>query len=111
MLGNKIKLSLLAAMAFAIIAGSMTSDAVAKNSKTGAVVGGLIAGAAIGAAISSSSNHPTTVYVGEKPKPKPNKWGDSFSPKSGVRCYPAQHACYNSDGAYNGNWTHKVYAK
>lgn len=108
MLSNRLKLSLIAAMACAVIAGGVTSDAVAKSSKTGAVVGGLIAGAAIGAAI-SSSNHPTTVYVQEKPKP--NKWGDSFSPKPGVRCYPAQHACYSSDGAYNGNWTHKVYAK
>jgi len=110
MLTTKTKLLLIAALAFVVVAGSMTSEALSRSSKTGAVVGGLIAGAAIGAAI-SSANHPTTVYVEERPKPKPNKWGESFSPKSGVRCYPAQHACYSSDGAYNANWTHKVYAR
>jgi len=109
MLTTNTKLLLIAALAFVVVAGSMTSEAVSKN-KTGAVVGGIIAGAAIGAAI-SSANHPTTVYVEERPKPKPNKWGESFSPKSGVRCYPAQHACYSADGAYNANWTHKVYAR
>jgi len=107
---SKKKLSLVAATAFAVLAGSMTTEVAAKN-KTGAVVGGLIVGAAIGAAISSASKHPTTVYVGKKPKPKPDKWTDSFSPKSGIRCYPVQHACYGSDGAYNANWTRKVYAK
>ena len=110
MLTTKTKLLLIAALAFVVVAGSMTSDALSRSSKTGAVVGGLIAGAAIGAAI-SSANHPTTVYVEERSKPKPNKWGESFSPKPGVRCYPAQHACYSSDGAYNANWTHKVYAR
>ena len=58
----KTKLLLIAALAFVVVAGSMTSDALSRSSKTGAVVGGLIAGAAIGAAI-SSANHPTTVYV------------------------------------------------
>lgn len=110
MVSTKIKLSIVAASAFAVLAGSMTTEAVSRSSKTGAVVGGLIAGAAIGAAI-SSANHPTTVYVEERPKPSPNKWGESFSPKPGVRCYPAQHACYSSDGAYNANWTHRVYAR
>lgn len=110
MLSNKIKLSLVAAMAFAVVAVSVTTEAAAKD-KTGAVVGGLIAGAAIGAAISSASKHPTTVYVGKKPKPKPDKWTDSFSPKSGIRCYPVQHACYGSDGAYSASWTHRVYGK
>jgi hypothetical protein len=110
MVRTQIKPSIIAALAFVVVAGGMTTEAVSKNSKTGAVVGGLIAGAAIGAAISSSS-HPTTVYVEERPKPNPNKWGESFSPKPGIRCYPAQHACYNNDGAYNGNWTYKVYAR
>jgi hypothetical protein len=108
MLSNKIKLSLIAAMALAVIAGSMTSESVAKD-KTGAVIGGLIAGAAIGAAISSSSKHSNTIYVEEKPKP--NKWGDSFSPKPGVICYPVQHACYGSDGAYSAKWTHNIFAR
>ncbi|MBM3544131.1 MAG: hypothetical protein FJX44_06465 [Alphaproteobacteria bacterium] len=107
MVSTRIKLSIIATLAFAVVAGSVTTEAISKN-KTGAVVGGLIAGAAIGAAI-SSANHPTTVYVEERPKP--NKWSDSFSPKPGIRCYPAQHACYSNDGAYNANWTHKVYAR
>ena len=37
-------------------------------------------------------------------------WANAFSPK-GVTCYPAQQACYNKNGAYNANWTWKIYAK
>lgn len=110
MLSLKSKLSLVAALTLAVAAGSTASEVAAKNN-TGAVVGGIIAGAAIGAAISSSSNHPTTIYVDDKNKNKnkDKRWKDKFSPEAGVNCYPAQHACYSRDGSYNARWTRQVF--
>ena len=90
-----------------------TSLPAAAKNNTGAVVGGLIAGAVIGAAVAGSATHPNTIYVNPKPPPppKPDPWANGFSPKQGVKCYPAQHACYNNNGAYNANWTWKVYQR
>jgi hypothetical protein len=34
-----------------------------------------------------------------------------FSPIPHMNCYPAQRACYNANGAYNANWTYKIYAR
>jgi hypothetical protein len=82
--------------------------------KGAAIAGGIIAGAAVGAAISSSVNQPKTVYVPvpvAAPAPPPNAWGQVFSPIPHINCYPAQRACYNANGAYNGNWTYKIYAR
>jgi hypothetical protein len=28
-----------------------------------------------------------------------------------VTCYPVQAACYNANGAFNANWTWKVYQR
>jgi hypothetical protein len=84
-----------------------STPAQAKDGAGVALVGGLIAGAAIGAAISNSKKHPKTIYV-QAPPPPPV--AQPFSPKSGVTCYPAQQACYNLNGAYNANWTWKIYA-
>jgi len=84
-----------------------------KNNNAGAVVGGLIAGAVIGAAVASSTNHSKTIYVNPTPPPppRPDPWHNAFTPKPGVTCYPVQHACYNGNGAYNANWTWKVYQR
>lgn len=85
--------------------------APAKNN-TGAVIGGLIAGAAIGAAVSAAVDHPKTVRTPKPPPPPPRSpWSNPYHPKQGVSCYPVQQACYNKNGAYNGNWTWKVYAR
>ncbi len=82
------------------------------GNKGAAIAGGIIAGAAIGAAISSSVNQPKTVYV---PVPvaaaPPPQWQQVFSPIPHMNCYPAQRACYNGNGAYNANWTYKIYAR
>ncbi len=90
-----------------------TSVPAAAKDNTGAIVGGLIAGAVIGAAVAGSANHPTSIYVKPTPPPppKPDPWANGFSPKAGVTCYPSQHACYNRNGAYNANWTWKVYQR
>ncbi len=85
-----------------------------KKSTTGAVIGGLVAGAIIGAAVAGSVNEPANIYVKPKPPPPPpgpNPWKNAFSPKPGITCYPVQQACYNNNGAYNANWTWKVYSK
>lgn len=94
--------------ALAIVAAGAATEAAAKNN-TGAVIGGIIAGAAIGAAVPSEMKHPNTVYV-PAPPPKPPS-PQTFTPKPGVVCYPAQRACYSDRGAYSANWTWKVYAK
>jgi len=101
-----------AALAAALVVGA--NPAMAKNNNTGAVIGGLVAGAVIGAAVASSAKHPDTIYVKPKPPPPPpgpNPWKNAFSPKPGVTCYPVQTACYNANGAYNANWTWKVYQR
>jgi len=87
---------------------STSTPAVAKNN-AGAVVGGLLAGAVIGAAVASAVKHPKKIYV--KEPPPPSKWSNAYSPKAGITCYPVQQACYKANGAYNANWTWKVYAK
>ncbi|MCP4381208.1 MAG: hypothetical protein GY798_07280 [Hyphomicrobiales bacterium] len=97
------------ALAPATLPGAMT----ARADNTGAVIGGVIAGAAIGAAVSSAINHPPSTHS-KKPPPtpsKPNPWADAYKPTGGIKCYPAQQACYNNGGAFNANWTHKVYGK
>ena len=77
-----------------------------------AIAGGIIAGAAIGAAVSSSINQPKTVYVPVPvAAPPPPQWQQVFSPIPQMNCYPAQRACYNANGAYNANWTYKIYAR
>ena len=97
----------LAAFTGATFATAAPQPAIA--AKTGAVIGGIIAGAAVGAAVSSAINQPKTVYVPAPPQTQP--WPQSFSPKPNIICYPAQRACYNVNGAYNANWTWKIYAK
>ena len=103
---------LIAALASTSGAVGGSAPAAAKDN-TGAIVGGLIAGAVIGAAVASSTNHPSNIYVNPRPPhpPAPNPWANAFSPKPGINCYPAQKACYKSDGAYNANWTWKVYQR
>ncbi|HEY8277285.1 MAG TPA: hypothetical protein VIG52_09870 [Methyloceanibacter sp.] len=87
-------------------------SAPAEAGKGAAIAGGIIAGAAIGAAVSSSVNQPRTVYVPVPvAAPQPQAWGQVFSPIPHINCYPAQRACYNANGAYNGNWTYKIYAR
>jgi hypothetical protein len=86
---------------------SAPKPAEAKNNSA-AVVGGIIAGAAVGAMVSNAVAQPRTVYVSAPPPPQP--WAGAFSPRPGVNCYPAQRACYYANGAYNANWTWKVYA-
>jgi hypothetical protein len=100
-------LAVIAAVMLAAAACSATTPVSAK-SNTGAIIGGLIVGAAVGAAVSSEIKHSNKVYVASPP---PDPWGKSFSPKPGVFCYPAQRACYNASGAYNANWTWKVYTR
>src|SRR5262245_26102324 len=93
---------------------TLGSPCPAEAGKGASIAGGIIAGAAVGAAISSSVNQPKTVYVPvpvAAPAPPPNAWGQVFSPNPHINCYPAQRACYNANGAYNGNWTYKVYAR
>lgn len=104
---------LIAALASTAGAVGTSVPAAAKSNNTGAVVGGLIAGAVIGAAVASTANHPTNIYVKPTPPPppRPDPWANSFSPKPGVKCYPAQHACYNKNGGYNANMTWKVYQR
>jgi hypothetical protein len=100
----------IAGLVCAVLSGT-SAPAVAKDN-AGAVVGGLIAGAVIGAAVASAVQHPKKIYVNKPPPPPPpNPWANAFSPKAGVTCYPAQQACYNAGGAYNANWTWKVYAR
>jgi hypothetical protein len=92
----------------------LNSPAMAKNNNAGAVIGGLVAGAVIGAAVAGSAKHPDTIYVNPRPPPPPpgpNPWKNAFSPKPGVTCYPVQAACYNANGAFNANWTWKVYQR
>jgi hypothetical protein len=93
----------------------LNSPAMAKNNNNaGAVIGGLVAGAVIGAAVAGSAKHPDTIYVNPRPPPPPpgpNPWKNAFSPKPGVTCYPVQAACYNANGAFNANWTWKVYQR
>jgi hypothetical protein len=104
---------LIAALASATGAVGTSVPAAAKNNNTGAVVGGLIAGAVIGAAVAGAASHPSNIYVNPRPPPppKPDPWSNAFSPKPGISCYPTQKACYNANGAYNANWTWKVYQK
>ena len=84
----------------------------ANAGKGAAIAGGIIAGAAISAAISSSINQPRTVYVPVPvAAPPPPQWQQVYSPIPHMNCYPAQRACYNANGAYNANWTYKIYAR
>jgi hypothetical protein len=106
-------LTALGAATLAVTAAVGPAGPAAAKNNTGAIIGGLVAGAVIGAAVASSVDHPKDLYVKPvpPPPPKPNPWANAFSPKPGVKCYPVQHACYNKDGAYNANWTWKVYQK
>jgi hypothetical protein len=105
-----VKPSLVALLAAAVTLGSLSApDPAAAKNNTGAIIGGLIAGAAIGAAVSSQIRQPKTVYVPTPPPPDP--WPKTYSPAPGITCYPAQRACYNVNGSYNGRWTYNVYAR
>lgn len=98
-----------AVMATAIV-GSLSLAGPPAHAKDGvgvAIVGGLIAGAAIGAAIADNKKHNTNIYVEPRRPPPPQP----FSPKAGIVCYPAQHACYHNDGSYAAKWTRRVYAR
>lgn len=101
------------ATAFILALGfGFSSSVPAEAGKGAAIAGGIIVGAAVGAAISSSVNQPKTVYVPVPvAAPPPQAWGQVFSPIPHINCYPAQRACYNANGAYNGNWTYKIYAR
>ena len=107
------RLTILPALAVAIAVTLSGAPAEAKkhndnkNANVGAaIIGGLVAGAVIGAAVSDTKTHPKQIYVAPPPPPR----AQPFSPKSGITCYPAQQACYRYDGAYNSNWTWKIYA-
>ncbi|MBN9021678.1 MAG: hypothetical protein J0H08_06220 [Rhizobiales bacterium] len=113
MLRSTLGAAMVAALAVGGTLGTSPA-AFAKNNNTGAVIGGLVAGAVIGAAVAGSAKQPDTIYVNPRPPPPPpgpNPWKNAFSPKPGVTCYPVQHACYNANGAYNANWTWKVYQR
>jgi hypothetical protein len=103
-----IAVSIILALGFGL-GGSAPAQA---GNKGAAIAGGIIASAAIGAAVSSSINQPKTVYV---PVPlaaaPPPQWQQVFSPILYMNCYPAQRAYYNANGAYNANWTYKIYAR
>lgn len=81
----------------------------AKNGKNTAAILGGIAGLAVGAAIADSANRNNNVYGA--PPPPSYRPPAPFSPSGGVICYPEQRACYNNGGAYNGNWTWRVYGR
>jgi hypothetical protein len=83
-------------------------SAPAEAGKGAAIAGGIIAGAAIGAAISSSVNQPKTVVAVPRPG---HRNGSKCTRRSRTECNPAQRACYNANGAYNANWTYKIYAR
>jgi hypothetical protein len=102
--------SIAASCGLALGFGFGSSAPAEAGNKGAAIAGGIIAGAAIGAAISSSINQPRTVYV-PLPAAPPPQWQQVYSPIPHMKCYPAQRACYNANGAYNANWTYKVYAR
>jgi hypothetical protein len=88
---------------------SQSAPSEAKNGKNSAAIVGGIVGLAVGAAIADSANRNRDVY-GEPPPPA-YRPPAPFSPAGGVICYPEQRACYNNGGAYNGNWTWRVYGR
>jgi hypothetical protein len=98
-----------AASAVAIALFAAASTQATAKSNAGAIAAGIIAGAAVGAVVSSEINHPKKVYVEGPPPPSP--WGQVYSPKPGIRCYPAQRACYKADGNYSATWTYRIYAR
>ncbi|WP_035831180.1 hypothetical protein [Kaistia adipata] len=81
----------------------------AKDGKNAAAIIGGLAGIAVGAAIADSANRNRDIY-GAPPPPSYNPPAP-FSPSGGIICYPAQRACYNNGGAYNSNWTWRVYGR
>jgi hypothetical protein len=104
--------SITASIVLALGFGFGSSAPAVAGNKGAAIAGGIIAGAAIGAAVSSSINQPKTVYVPVPvAAPPPPQWQQVFSPIPHMNCYPAQRACYNANGAYNANWTYKIYAR
>ena len=102
----------LAALASALL---VSTHAEAPAGHKGAVIGGLVVGAAVGAALSKKHRHNTKIYVpGYAPYPPGGyvpAWQQTFSPKPGVICYPAQRACYDGGGAYNPKWTWKTFSR
>ena len=86
-----------------------TAPSEAKNGNKGAAVAAGIIGLAVGAAIADSNNRNRDVYGA--PPPPAYRPPAPFSPTGGVICYPDQRACYNNGGAYNGNWTWRVYGR
>lgn len=102
----KLRVTVLAVMASTSL---MYMPTEAPAGHTGAVVGGLVVGAAIGAALSKKHKHVEKIYVpGYGPPPV---WTQTFSPKPGVLCYPAQRACYDAGGAYNPKWTWNTFGR
>lgn len=81
----------------------------AKDGKNAAAILGGLAGLAVGAAIADSANRNHDVYGA--PPPPAYRPPAPFSPAGGIVCYPEQRACYNNGGAYNGNWTWRVYGR
>ncbi|WP_018185317.1 hypothetical protein [Kaistia granuli] len=81
----------------------------AKDGRNSAAILGGLAGLAVGAAIADSANRNRDIYGA--PPPPAYRPPAPFSPAGGVICYPEQRACYNNGGAYNGNWTWRVYGR
>ena len=110
MASTRLRISLIAAVLIPAFALGISAPEPAEAKGGGAVIGGIIAAAAIGAMVSNSVAQPRAVYVVPAPPP-PQPWAGVFAPRPGVNCYPAQRACYYANGAYNANWTWKIYAR
>jgi hypothetical protein len=99
------------ALVAAIIGSAVAPDvrAASKDAVAAAIAGGVV-GLAVGAAISKKYQQDRVIYVPgyQPPYPPggyPAAWGQSFSPRPGVICYPMQRACYDVGGAYNPTGT------
>jgi hypothetical protein len=103
----RIRHALAAALLATALLMAHAAPSEAKDGRNAAAIIGGIAGLAVGAAIADSANRNPNVY-GPPPPPAYNP-PPPFSPATGIICYPAQRACYNNGGAYNSNWTYRVY--
>jgi hypothetical protein len=111
--GILMKLRIRHALAAALLAPALlmaqSAPGEAKDGRNAAAIIGGIAGLAVGAAIADNANRNYDVYGA--PPPPSYRPPAPFSPSGGIICYPDQRACYNNGGAYNSNWTWRVYGR